>query len=89
MFKGVNKARVDLQSLTYLVTYLIRGAIFRPNFYISRLGRSSLDIYILGELIDIYYAYKATKQHNKIFALLGISSNNLSKINLLLDYSIP
>jgi hypothetical protein len=88
-FEGFNKARVDLQSLARSVTYLIRGAIFRPDFSMSRLGRYSLDICPLGELIDMYHAHEATKRHDKVFALLGMSSDDLSKAKLLPDYRVP
>jgi hypothetical protein len=37
----------------------------------------------------MYYNYKATEPHDKIYALLGMSSNNLSKASLLLNYSLP
>ncbi|KAF2175471.1 HET-domain-containing protein, partial [Zopfia rhizophila CBS 207.26] len=88
-FKGFNKARVDLQSLVRSVTYLIRGAIFRPDFSMSGSGRSSLDICPLGELIDMYRTHEATQRHDKVFALLGMSSDNLGKANLLPDYRVP
>lgn len=89
LFEGFNKARVDLQSLAHAVTYLIRGAIFRPAFSMSRSDRTSLDICLLGELIDMYHTHEATKRHDKIFALLGMSSDNLSKSKLLPDYRVP
>jgi ankyrin repeat protein len=89
LFEGFNKARVDLQSLARSVTYLIRGAIFRPDFSMSRSGRYSLDICPLGELIDMYHAHEATKRHDKVFALLGMSSDDLSKVKLLPDYRVP
>ncbi|KAF1964689.1 HET-domain-containing protein [Bimuria novae-zelandiae CBS 107.79] len=88
-FEGFDKARVGLQSLVRSVTYLISGAIFRPNFSMSRSGRSSLDICPLGELVDMYHAHEATERHDKVFALLGMSSDDLSKVNLLPDYIVP
>ena len=50
------------------------------------LQRVSLDICPLGELIDIYHTYKATNRHNKIYALLGISLDNLSAAGLSPNY---
>ncbi|KAF2184223.1 hypothetical protein K469DRAFT_784132 [Zopfia rhizophila CBS 207.26] len=88
-FNGFNKACEELQSLVCLVTYLIRGAIFRPDFFISRLGRSSLDICLLGELIDMYHAHEATECHDKVYVLLGMSSDDLSKVDLLPNYRVP
>jgi ankyrin repeat protein len=88
-FKGFDNAHVDLQSLVRSVTYLIRGAIFRPEFAMSRSDRASLDICSLGELVDMYHAHEATKRHDKVFALLGMSSDDLSTVKLLPDYRVP
>jgi hypothetical protein len=87
---GLNKLKLsykhypDLQSLIRSVTYLIREAIFRPKYGTSPLGGLSL-----GELIDIYYTRKATKRHDKVYALLGMSSNNPSTANLSPNYAVP
>ena len=88
LLKHYYEARPDLQSLIRSVTYLIKGAIFRPKYAMSRSGRSSLDICPLGELIDRYHTHEATKRHDKVYALLGMSSDNLSKANLLPDYGV-
>jgi hypothetical protein len=88
LLKRYYKARPDLQSLIRLVTYLMKGAIFRPKYASSRSGRSSLDICPLGELIDRYYTHEATKRHDKVYALLGISSDDLSKANLQPNYGV-
>jgi hypothetical protein len=88
LLKGFYKTYSDLQRLIYLVTYLIKGAIFRPKYVLSRPERVSLDIYPLGKLIDIYHTYEATMPHNKIYTLLGISLDNLSAANLSPNYSI-
>ena len=79
----------DLQRLIRLVTFLIKGAIFRPGYITTVLGRSSLDICPLSELVDIYYTHEATKYHDKIYALLGMSSDDLSKASLSPNYSLP
>ena len=79
----------DLQSLIRSVTYLIRGAIFRPGYAMTRLGRSSLDICPLGELIDMYHTHEATERHDKVYALLGMSSDDLSKAGLSPNYRLP
>src|SRR4051795_4819938 len=84
--RGFNETPTDLQSLIHLVTYLIRGAIFRPNYVIGRSGRVSQDICPLGELVDMYHTHKATKRHDKVYALLGMSSDDLSEANLLPNY---
>jgi hypothetical protein len=75
-----------LQSLIHSVTYLIRGAIFRPNYSIPELG--SQGICFLGELMDMYHTHEATIRHDKVYALIGISSDDLSKANLSPNYSV-
>ena len=89
LLKDFYEAHPDLQGLIGSVTYLIRGAIFRPNYATSMPGRSSLDICPLGELIDMYHTHEATKRHDKVYALLGMSSDNLSKAGLLPNYGLP
>jgi ankyrin repeat protein len=81
------KADPDLQSLIDSITYLIKGAIFRPGYSMS-LGRCSLDICPLGELIDMYHTHEATQRHDKVYALLGMSSDDLSKACLSPNYRV-
>jgi hypothetical protein len=87
--KDLYEARPDLQGLIRSVTYLIREAIFRTSYSMGSSGRSSLDICSLGELMDMYHTHEATKRHDKVYALLGMSSDDLSKVNLLPDYGVP
>jgi hypothetical protein len=75
----------ELQSLIRSVIYLIGGAIFRPKGS----GRVSQNICPLGELIDMYHTHEATWRHDKAYALLGMSSDDLSKANLSPDYKVP
>ncbi|KAN0068665.1 Heterokaryon incompatibility protein (HET) domain containing protein [Elaphomyces granulatus] len=82
---GFYKAR---QSVVPPVISLIRGAIFRPDYSMGRSGRSSLDICPLSELIDMYHAHEAARRHDKVYALLGMSSDDLSKVNLSPDYNV-
>jgi hypothetical protein len=65
------------------VTYLIKGAIFRPHYRVSQ------DICPLGELVDMYHTHEATKRHDKVYALLGMSSDGLDRANLLPNYRVP
>ena len=81
-------ARLDLQNLIQPVTYLIREAIFRPKYVLSRSGKVSLDICPLGALIDMYHTHEATNRHDKIYALLGMSSDDLSAAGLSPDYQV-
>lgn len=83
------EAHAELQSLTRSVSYLIRGAIFRPNYVMSRTGGIPQAICTLGELIDMYHNHEATLRHDKVYTLLGMSgmsSDDLSKANLLPNY---
>lgn len=75
--------------LAYPVIYLIKGSVFRPNFSMERRASRSLAICSLGELMDMYHAHKATKRHDKVYALLGMCSDDLSNVGLSPDYSIP
>ncbi|KAH6699918.1 heterokaryon incompatibility protein-domain-containing protein, partial [Leptodontidium sp. MPI-SDFR-AT-0119] len=89
---GVNcfyEARRDLESSTRSITYLIRGATFRPKHAMSWPGRASLDIRPLGELIDMFHTHEATKPVDKVYALLGMSSDDPSTAGLLPDYEVP
>jgi len=88
-YSGFNKLELsykdysDLQSLIRLITYLIRGVIFRPKYAIS--PSSSLS---LGELIDMYRTRESTIPNDKVYALLGMSSDNLSVAGLSPDYTV-
>lgn len=73
----------DLQSLIRSVTYLIRGAIFRPKYITSPLGELSL-----GELIDMYHTRESTVPNDMVYALLGISSDYPSAAGLSPDYTV-
>ncbi|RYP69565.1 hypothetical protein DL771_006080 [Monosporascus sp. 5C6A] len=52
-------------------------------------SRFSLNIRPLGELIDMYHTHEATKRHDKVFALLGMSVDNPSASGLSLNYTVP
>ncbi|KAK3352266.1 heterokaryon incompatibility protein-domain-containing protein, partial [Lasiosphaeria hispida] len=77
----------DLQPLIYTTTYLIRGALFRPRRGASQSGRFSLRIHPLSELIDMYHTRKATERHDKVYALLGMSSDSDDDTKLSVDYN--
>lgn len=71
------------------VIYLMGGAIFRPKtMSVDSLGRAALNIAPLGELIDMYHAHEATEHHGKVFALLGMGSDNPVAAGLLPDYKL-
>lgn len=86
---GLNKlelsyAHPDLQSLIRSVTYLIRGAIFRPKY-----AKSPSSGISLGELIDMYHTRKSTVPSDKVYALLGMSSDDPNAAGLSPDYTVP
>lgn len=82
------EARKDLQGLIRSITYLIKGAIFRPKYAKSRSGINSFDICLLGELINMYHTREATKLYNKVYALLGMSSVDGSRAGLSPNYGV-
>jgi ankyrin repeat protein len=74
----------DLRSLIRSVAYLIRGAIFRQQ----GLGWVVNKVCLLSELIDMYHTHEATKRHDKVYALLGMSSDEFSDTSLWPDYRV-
>ncbi|KAK6609501.1 het domain protein [Botrytis cinerea] len=77
------KDHSELPNLIRPVIYLIRGAIFRPKYAIRPSGALSL-----GELIDMYHTRMATKLHDKIYALLSMSSDTSNVAGLSPDYRV-
>ena len=77
-----------LQSIVYTATYLIRGALFRPRRRPSQSGTFSLQIRPLSELVEMYHTRKATENHDKVYALLGMASDGNANGKLLADYNI-
>ncbi|KAK6824310.1 hypothetical protein RU639_005018 [Aspergillus parasiticus] len=74
---------LDLPSTIGPVTYLIRGALYRPKYELGSRGSISM-----GELIGMYHDHKATKQHDKVYALLGLSADPITAA-LEPNYSLP
>jgi hypothetical protein len=86
---GLDRLGINIEPSTSMVNTLIRGATFRPKKQASDQGRLHLDIGRLGELVDAYHAHKATERHDKIFALLGMSSDAIGVGDLRPDYQTP
>ncbi|KAF2184043.1 hypothetical protein K469DRAFT_739522 [Zopfia rhizophila CBS 207.26] len=61
---------------------------FRPKSTIWWSGPTFLEINPLAKLIDMYHAQKATERHDRIFALLGMSSHNLTMVGLSPYYNV-
>src|SRR5580700_5722798 len=74
-----------LQSLPSL-TNLIERAGLRPKYTTNSLERYSLEIRPLAELVDMFQTHQASDPHDKVYALLGISSDDPSKAGLQPDY---
>ncbi|KAH7371032.1 heterokaryon incompatibility protein-domain-containing protein [Pyrenochaeta sp. MPI-SDFR-AT-0127] len=87
--EAVYKSRPDLYNLVRSVTYLIRQANFRPTHGICWSDMRFLAIGSIGELVDMFHAHKATERHDKVYALLGMSSDALDAADLLPDYNVP
>jgi len=86
---GFEFLNTTLKDSMCLVTYLIRVAIFRPRHILKKQESLSPDIYSLCELVDIYHAHEATKLPDKVYALLGMSSDNFSTADSEPNYSVP
>jgi hypothetical protein len=87
LLKLSNTAFQNLQSLPVL-TNLIERAGLRPKYTTNSSERYSLEIHSLAELVDIFYTCQASDPRNKIYTLLGISSDNPGKADLQPDYTI-
>lgn len=87
-FKHCYETMANLQGMVRAITYLIKEAPFRPDFPASSSHRSSLDICPLGELVDMYHTHESSKRHDRVYALLGMSSDDLGKAGLSPDYSL-
>ncbi|KAH6714755.1 hypothetical protein BKA61DRAFT_643463 [Leptodontidium sp. MPI-SDFR-AT-0119] len=80
-------ASPKLQTLPSVI-YLMERAGLRPKHTSSLPEMFSLNIRSLAELIDMFHARKATDPRDKVYALLGISSNDPKKAGLQPDYEI-
>ncbi|KAK4182847.1 ankyrin repeat-containing domain protein [Podospora australis] len=84
----------DLQTLIPPITYLIRHTNFWPKYVTNEdsIGQPrktfSLNIIPLGTLIDMYHNRKATIRLDMIYALLGLSSDDLTTVDLRADYTL-
>ncbi|GLA64748.1 hypothetical protein AtubIFM56815_007774 [Aspergillus tubingensis] len=65
------------------VAFLIKGALLRPNYEPG--SRGTLTI---GELVGMYCYHDATEQHDKIYALLGLSADTMTPA-LMPNYALP
>lgn len=70
------------------VTFLMRGAVFRPRRLSAKQARFSLDICSLSELIDQYRTHETTIRHDEVYALLGMSSDDTNTAGLEPNYKL-
>ena len=81
--------RYSLKSETlYSLTYLIERAGLRSKFGTKSAERFSLEIRSLAELIDMFYTRKASDTFDKVYALLGMASDDPGKADIQPDYGI-
>ena len=76
-----------LQSLPAL-TNLMERAGLRPKYTTNSLERYSLEIRSLAELVDMFHTRQASDPLDKVYALLGMSSDDPWKAGLQPDYNI-
>lgn len=87
--QSLEQSLPKFQNPIHPITYLIKGSIFRPKYATSPSGVVSLGICSLGELIDMYHTHGATERHDKVFALLGMSTSHVGKPNLSISCEVP
>ncbi|KAK3984187.1 ankyrin repeat-containing domain protein [Cladorrhinum sp. PSN332] len=87
---------LSLSATTYAAAFLMRGSIFRSrrvniaSTVDQPQGRRfSLNIRPLSELIDMYHTREATDLRDKVYALLGMCTDNLSETEISANYQIP
>jgi hypothetical protein len=74
-----------LRRLIRSVTYIMRGVIFKPQ----RGSWVSNAVCPLSGLIDMYHTHEATLRSDKVYALLGMSSDDFCNTALEPDYRVP
>ncbi|KAF7526494.1 hypothetical protein G7054_g10751 [Neopestalotiopsis clavispora] len=67
--------------------FLIKQSIFKPPYHGP--PTTTGGICSFGELVDMFHGREATKSHDKIYALLGMSSTDMDGSGLLPDYTVP
>ena len=88
-FESLYKDFPELQAVVLPVAFLMRESLFRPKVIQSISSEFSLNIRPLSDLLEMYHTREATRQHDKLFALLGMCSDESIPTDLLPDYSTP
>ena len=84
-FSLLNAAPSGLRSLPSLINPIERADL-RPKYTTNPPERFSLDTGSLAELIDRFHTRKASDVRDKVYALLGMSSDNPNQADLQPDY---
>lgn len=86
--ESLSLKHMDDDTFTRIVstTYLMKAATLRPKYALSGSVRFSLQIRPLAELLDLYHNRDATDRRDKVYALLGMSTDTPS--GLMPDYRI-
>jgi hypothetical protein len=63
---------------------LIKGATYRLRYMADRRGNITM-----GALFDRYHAHKTTVQHDKTYALIGLSAHDPNTAALSVNYQTP
>jgi hypothetical protein len=71
------------------VCSLIKQLLPATRFSTPDSSQTPLQICPLGELVEMFFTHEATKCHDKIYALLGMCSDDLSEAGLSTDYRLP
>jgi hypothetical protein len=80
-------ASPELQTLSSVI-YLIERAGLRPKYTKNSPERFSLEIRRLAELVDMFHTREASDPRDKVYALLGMSSDDPGKVGLRPNYEI-
>jgi hypothetical protein len=71
----------ELQTI-FSITYLIESAGLRSKHITNLPERFSLEIRSLAELVDMFHTRQASDPRDKVYALLGMSSDDPSKASI-------
>ena len=77
----------ELQTLPS-ITYLIERAGLRSKYTANLPEKFSLEIRSLAELVDMFHTRQATDTRDKVYALLGMSSDKPIEAGIPPDYEV-
>ena len=89
VFERLERNLLAIQNPVHTVLDLMRHAGFRSRRVPRSTGRFSLCIRPLAELIQMFHTRKATMRHDKVVALLGMSTDDPAAAGLSVHYKMP